>query len=256
MRAASVLFLVVLLCLSGCSSQKGTQNPQQSAAPENSTTPTASTSSVAASFTDISGSDSAQAINDLAALGVFTQTTGAFNPDQPIMRSEFVEWLIKANNAIVQESQYHIHLAPSGEKPTFVDMPTTNPYFRYVQGLADAGYVIGVDATHFAPDKPLTREQMIGITASVNEHSNIPSGGDSSVAQFSDASQIGYKFIGAISEDGSARTTQTFSRVYGSTKMFRPLQDVTRGEAAVALSKMRGEWNRSAAEALGRTAPP
>jgi len=250
---ASILALAI--CLAACNGQQG-GNAQSSASAAAGTE--APSSAPAAAFTDIQNSDSAQAINDLAALGVLDQTSGAFRPDDPISRADFVRWLVKANNAIVKEADYHIHTAHGGPA-TFVDVPASDPDFGYIQGLSNAGYVIGVDATHFAPQKPLTREQMIYIKACLDEHGDIKTTGgalDYVRNTFNDASKMTYKFVGGIYEDRSAMTTTTFARVYGATKSFSPQQSVTRGEAAVALSMMRGEWVRSAAAALGRTPPP
>lgn len=257
MRRSCILLLTIAVVLTGCTGKQQTSGGQPSTSPTAAAAATATTA--AAAFTDISGYDGAQAIDDLAALGVLDATSGAFKPNDPITRAEFVRWLVKAQNAIIPDSQYHIHLAQPGTKATFVDVSSAYPDFGYIQGLANSGYVIGVDLTHFAPDKPITREQMIFIKACVDERSDIKttSGAIDDVrAKYSDYPKIVPKYVGAIYEDMSAETTRTFSRVYGSTKQFEPQQPVTRGEAAVALSVMRGEWNRSAAEALGRTAPP
>ena len=255
-RFAILLASVLLVLVAGCTAKQSSQSaPAASPSTEAAATPAATTS---VAFTDISGYDGAQAITDLATLGVLDSTSGTFKPNDPITRADFVRWLVKAQNAIIKEPEYHIHLA-QGTKATFVDVPSTNPDFGSIQGLANAGYVIGVDPTHFAPDKSLTREQMIFIKACVDERSDIKTTGgavDVVRGKYSDYSKIVPMYVGAIYEDESAMTTGTFARVYGSTKTFDPQQPVTRGEAAVALSAMRGEWPRTAADALGRTPAP
>lgn len=202
-------------------------------------------------YTDIHGTDAEQAIKDLGALGVFDSTSGAFRSNDPITRGEFVRWAVRANNAIFSEREYRIRL-PQTATATFADVPATDRNFKYIQALADAGYAVGTDATHFGPDEALTREQMIAIKASMDERTYVQTNGQAMavIGTFSDGASIDRRFLGAVYEDSSAATTRTFNRVYGSSAVFQPRKVVTRGEAALALSVMRGEWPRSAADVL------
>lgn len=214
--------------LAACSGNQGSNSAASPSPGAQSVAATGSPATVAA-FTDINGYDGAQQINDLAALGVFDQTSGAFKPNDPITRRDFVRWLVKANNAIVKDPSYHVRLA-QGNTATFVDVPAGDPDFKYIQGLADSGYVIGVDKSHFAPNKKLTREQMIYVKASLDEHHTI-----------------------TTSPDKGQRPT---SYTDMSKALFKPQDPVTRGDAALALSVMKGEWPISAAATLGRTPYP
>jgi hypothetical protein len=210
------------------------------------------------SFTDINGDPGQQAVTDLAALGVLDSTGGTFRPNDPIMRVDFVRWLVKADNVYFKNDPAHQIRLSHGTTSTFLDVRANNPDYPYVQGLANAGYAIGIDSVHFAPDQPLTREQMIGIKAAVDEGGAIGSG-DANVltswlmGQFSDAASIDDEYANAIHKDYSARTTNNIERVWGTIKTFRPAQAVTRSEAAIALSEI---GTGSAAVALGRTAAP
>ena len=232
-----------------CASTRGSSSPSPSPAASAAVAP-------AASFTDMSTYDGAQQINDLANLGVFDRNSGAFQPNKPISRAEFVRWLVKAHNAIIKEPALRIRLAQTATA-TFTDVPPGNPNFPFIQGLTNSGYVVGVDTTHFAPDKFLTREQLIFVKASLDEgHTISANGHQARELQYSDATRIGNKYLGAVYEDSTAATTQNFRRVYGTTTLFSPQTPVTRGEAAVALSDMKAEWPVSAAAALGRTPYP
>lgn len=271
LRLLATLCGLIIVCF-GCtkSSQSTSQtNDSQSAGSaeaqtsRDSSTPaaiagaTASSAALAVGFTDINGYDGAQKIKDVAALGILDSTSGAFRPNDSITRAEFARWLVKAQNKI-PEPGYQLRLAQSGPA-TFSDVPVSNPDFPYIQGLANAGYVIGVDGSHFSPARPLTREQMIYLKAQVDERADIKTtGGAVTTIQetYSDFSKIGNKYIGAIYEDRSAGTTQTFNRVYQNTKTFGPQLPVTRGEAAIAVSEMKGEWPVTAAQALKRTPSP
>ena len=259
---ASLYLAVALLSLAGCSRPQ--QQAQSAASPASSpaaplaaqtaSAGPASTPGVTVAFTDIGGTFAEQSIKDEAALGVFDQTSGAFNPNAPISRADFVRWLVKADDAyFASDPQHQIRLA-EGTTATFVDVPPSDPNYKYIQALANAGYVIGKNATHFVPSQPITREEMIAIKAQVDEGSTIAS--DPGLVQFlpfSDKSTINPQFLGAVHEDFSVRTTQNIGRVWGSIKVFHPRQAVTRSEAAIAIWEI---GSGSAAVALGRTAPP
>jgi hypothetical protein len=207
------------------------------------------------SFTDISGDFGQQEIQDEAALGILDTTTGAFKPNAPITRAQFVRWLVKAENVYFKDAvSKQVRLAKTGPAQ-FVDVPVTNPDFQYIQGLANAGYVIGIDKKHFAPNRVLTREELIAIKAPVDEGANIPF--DSSMkmylGNYSDVDKINPQYMPAIHEDESVRTTRNIARIWGALKAFSPKKPVTRSEAAIAIWEIN---DGSAAVALGRTAPP
>ncbi len=206
-------------------------------------------------FTDINGDFGQQAIQDEAALGILDSTTGAFKPNAPITRAQFIRWLVKADNIYFKDAvSKQIRLAKTGPA-LFVDVPVSNPNFQYIQGLANAGYVIGIDKTHFAPNRPLTREELLAIKAPVDEGGNIKP--DSSMKMylenFSDVDKINPQYMPAIHEDESVRTTRNIARIWGTLKALSPKKPVTRSEAAIAIWEIN---DGSAAVAMGRTAPP
>ena len=56
---------------------------------------------------------------------------------------------------------YKLQVAPAPAVATFPnDVPTTHPFFRYIEALADAGITAGTGAGEFSPDDPVTRGQM------------------------------------------------------------------------------------------------
>lgn len=208
------------------------------------------TMGAASGFTDVAGIDAEQAIKDLATLGVFDSQSGKFEPSKPITRAEYATWLVKANNATFPDDPSHkIHLAGADDKPTFVDVSSANPSFKWIQGLASAGYIVGIDPTHFAPDQPLTREQMVGIKAQIDESAPIKSdsAGTRDFIHVDDNKDIDFAYLEQIHEDYSARTTNNIQRIWGNTKVLHPKKPVTRAEAAVSLCKIS---NGSAAQTL------
>jgi S-layer homology domain len=238
----------------------------------------ASASTVA--YTDIASTIGQKQISDLAALGVFGPATGAFNPNGPLTRAEFVKWLVQANNAIwasVPEKQIH----PSqGTTSSYPDVATSHPDFPYIQGMYDAGFAVGFPDKTFKPAQRLTREQMIAIKESVDRggvDKYYVSFWQNTTPDWKDKNQINKQFQGAIAEDWGvdryavAQGRPTFvignvPRTFGAIAMLRPQQAVTRAEAAVMLWKVGahtanvlngnpGDAPRSAADALAPATP-
>jgi S-layer homology domain len=217
-----------------------------------SATPTAAALAKIA-FTDISGVEGAEAIRQLAFLGALDSTSGQFRPHDPITRAEYVRWLVKANNAyFANRPEKRIRLAETSQ-PSFVDVASSDPDFKYVQGMSDAGYVIGVDKNHFAPNRNLTREELVAILISRdNEGSAMPNAGPPSTwnyaagggtisVQLTDRDKVSKPYWGAFQVNngwGNSYAMDVLHRVYGTIKVFHPQQLATRADAAIALQEI------------------
>ncbi len=55
---------------------------------------------------------------------------------------------------------YHLQVSPAPATATFNDVPTDNPYFRFVEALYAAGITAGCGGGDYCPDAPITRGQM------------------------------------------------------------------------------------------------
>lgn len=55
---------------------------------------------------------------------------------------------------------YQRQVSPAPAVASFTDVPTTHPFFRFIEALKRAGITGGCSATAFCPDAPLTRGQM------------------------------------------------------------------------------------------------
>jgi len=209
-------------------------------------------------FTDISGIFAETAIKQEAALGIFGSTSGKFNPYGTVSRGTYVEWLVKANNLYFADTPTSvIRLAEANSPPSFVDVPKSNPYFPYVQGMTDAGYVIGIDRKHFAPNRPLTREELVAIqvqrfkNGQVQNLSKATSPDAMSYVALADKNQISKPYWGAINTDQCTDCLwggdNELHRIFGPAKLFHPQQLVTRADVAVAIQQIA---NRTAASAL------
>ncbi len=216
-------------------------------------------------FTDIAGIFAENAIKQEATLGVFGKaTSGKFNPYGTLPRADYVRWLVTANNIYFKtQPDKQIRLAEANSDQSFVDVPKSNPDFKYIQGMVNSGFVIGIDRNHFAPNRPLTREEMIAILMSRDANSsalpkavapsgwNYSAGGGSLAVDFTDRNKVSKPYWGAFQLNngwGNSLAVQEIKRIYGNTKIFYPQKTVTRGDAAVALQAID---QKSSASMLG-----
>lgn len=166
---------------------------------------------------------------DLTRLAVVTPAEFA-DGSKPISRAEFVALLVKANNAF--NTAAPIKLAASGAKASFPDMPAAHKQFRYVQGMADAGWSIGYDDKSFKPEKTLTREEMIAIKTPLDEGEALKAS-DYYVHKWGDWEKISKRFIPPMEYE--KRDDANWTRVFGATKICDPQKAVTRAEAVACV---------------------
>jgi hypothetical protein len=196
-------------------------------------------------FTDVKGLTAEPAIKAEAALGVFGTRTGAFHPDAQVTRGQYVAWLITANN-IYLNSNGQIRLADSAADQTFVDVPKSNPFFPQIEGMADAGYVIGIDAKHFAPSRPLTREELVAIQVARYMNGAAPAQLASAAGMYcvhlADAAQVSKPYWGWFNTDQCTGFSgqDDLHRIFGSVRTLHPQRPVTRADVAIALYRIAG----------------
>jgi hypothetical protein len=247
-----------------------TSAPGTAASPESSAAPSpTAVATVTVTYTDLSGVFHADEILQLAQLGTFDKTSGAFKPNDVITRRLFVRWLFKANNAIFSgDDSKQFRQATPDDTPAFKDVPARDPDFAYVQGLQNSGVSVGFPDKTFRPDEPLTREQMFAIKSLVDnggidkfEKKDLPQA-YYQLPPWKDKLDIAPEFVAAIE-------TQTFhdngkidniGRVLGVIATLGPKKKVTRAQAAVALWKfgphqMYGGQPGDAGQALSPATP-
>ena len=60
-----------------------------------------------------------------------------------------------------ERSQYHLQVSAAPAVATFpLDVPTTHPFFRFVEAMAASGLTGGCAPSSFCPDQPVTRGQL------------------------------------------------------------------------------------------------
>jgi len=237
---------------------QGTVSPQATASAEATESPSpAASPTIDVSFTDIRGLPAEQAIVAEAKLGVFDTTTGAFRPSAPITRGEFVKWLVKANNAYYADTPGE-QIRPATAGQYFADVPPSHPDYPYIQALAYAGFVVGIDQNHFAPDRNLTREEMIAIKVGRDlkgdPYKNEGLGDVREVYPFADVEKISKRYYDAVYGD-DFDGSKNVPRIFGALKFFYPQRQVTRAEAALAIDKI-GNYSPRTAEQVAAGATP
>lgn len=181
-------------------------------------------------------------IKDLIALDVFEDSE--FQGSLTISRRQFARWLFKAHNAIYGDRpNQQIRLATDTNQAVFQDLPSSDPDFGMIQGLAEAGLLpstLTSDAnpTTFRPDAPLTRETLISWKVPLDRRKALPETTLEQIAEtwgFQDATEIDSRALQALYIDFQNGDQANTRRVFGYTTLFQPKKTVTQTEAAIAL---------------------
>ncbi|MDA8066249.1 MAG: S-layer homology domain-containing protein [Thermaerobacter sp.] len=144
---------------------------------------------------------------------------GVFAPQGTLTRAQFATLLVKAAG---------LTPAPVPAATPFADVDPGAWYGPYVAAAFYAGMVRGVSDTSFAPDAPVTREQMAVMLARLLPPPGAPGG----ATNFADASRIASWAQGSVAATAATGLLAGFPD--GS---FRPLGTATRAEAAEVIDK-------------------
>ncbi|HIK32217.1 MAG TPA: S-layer homology domain-containing protein [Oscillatoriales cyanobacterium M59_W2019_021] len=186
-------------------------------------------------------------IQDLAKLGILTPATAqsnAFVPDNPLKRREYARWLFAAHNRIYADTpSKQLRPATASNTPSFGDVPTTDPDFDTIQGLAEAGIIPSAlsgeaTAVKFRPDDPLSREEAIAWKVPLDWRQALPNATLQSITEtwgFQDTAQIDPKVLRALLADFQSGERANIRRAFGYTTLFQPKKAVTRAEGAAIL---------------------
>ncbi len=193
-----------------------------------------------------------QYVADWLKLGIFESANLAgenpdmkvFEPMKNITRREFTRWLFQTHNQLYADNlAKQIRLASADDRPVFQDIPTTDPDYGIIQGLAEAGLIpspLSGDLTKvlFKPDNLLSRQDLILWKVPLDIRQQLPKATIEAVKEtwgFQDTSKISGDALRAILVDYSNGDLSNIRRVYGYTTIFQPDRSVTRAEAAATL---------------------
>lgn len=104
-------------------------------------------------FKDVKPTDSYyKEVCHLASLGVI-QNTEYFNPNEPLKRTHIAKILSLAFDIKVDQVNKH----------SFRDVGKSHWAKNYVESMADAAIINGIDGVNFAPNRNVTRAQLAGL---------------------------------------------------------------------------------------------
>lgn len=206
-------------------------------------------------FIDIKGDPAEEVIQTLAELGVLEYFEGPFWPTSPVLRGDFVIWLVRANNIFFRDdSAVWVPLASSDEAKIYMDVPPHEHCFPYVQGMLNAGYPLSFETREFNYARDLSREQLVfirdglclGPEAVLGDPVQLDEDRVRLRSFLQDADSVTEEYIPAVLAD--VTEGNTIELAFGDTDTLSPRKAATRSEAALALSELRGRTCKQAAE--------
>ncbi len=155
-------------------------------------------------------------------------------PYEPITRAEFVRWLFKTYNRYYPDGK--ILPAPPGAS-AFKDLTKDHPDFKYIQGMANAGYSVGYADKTFKPDQPITREEALAIKVPLDAENNVYGNCNSVDLKFGDYTTIDCRYAAAIYTDTWG--AQNIKQAFGEIRNLKPKEPLMRHEAATMMWKVQ-----------------
>lgn len=198
---------------------------QAVADPTPSTDTTTNAQPAAASFRDTSSHWAKEAIDFVAAKGLFNGVSAdTFAPDNGITRGMFVTVLGRLANADV--SRYNV-------TSKFTDVQSAYYYNPYVNWAVEQNIIAGVDDSHFAPKRVITHEDMAVILDSYLTAQNITLSATGS-SGFTDDAAIASYATAAVHKLQAAGLFQGLN----DSSRFDPKGDTTRAQMAVIVRNL------------------
>jgi hypothetical protein len=93
----------------------------------------------------------------------FTEAVADYGPIENGSNSYFAYVLLGNSDELrfrTVRVRYRLTVSPAPATPTFDDVPTSHPFFPFIEALAASGITSGCDADSYCPSAPLTRGQM------------------------------------------------------------------------------------------------
>lgn len=205
------------------------QTPEEEEATNGAETPDEGETPETVAFADLSSSHWAYTyIMDLAQSGVVGgYADGTFGPENSVTRAEFTAMLARMAGA-----------ASESAETSFSDVPADAWFASYVAWGVESGVVSGTDAAHFAPEEPVSRQDICVMLWRYAQHAGRTLDEVTEAPVFLDQTEIA---------DYAAEAVETLCRagiVSGrEDNRFAPEDSATRAETAKMLSVFFGGEN-------------
>jgi len=186
---------------------------------------------------DLRGHWARSAIESLCGLGAFEVQGSYFYPGVAMRRGEFIKALMVVGEVVPVSTSAGTATAKKlpPEEPVFLDVDNTHPYFKYIQAAYRKGIVQGNGAV-FSPNAQLTRAEAIAIMVKAMGLENLAPTPAYTTGYYDDAQ------IPLWAKDAVYVATNyglVKGETVGGNRLFRPLDIVTRAEAASLLDQFR-----------------
>ncbi len=182
-----------------------------------------------ASFTDCDDHWAHDYITSVTQLGLFSGTSETrFSPDMTMSRAMFVTVLGR-----LEDIDPDAHT-----QPAMSDVPADTYFAPYVAWATETGIVNGISSTEFAPNAPVTREQMAKIIALYAEKMGyILKSVDNAPESFADADNISEWAVPCVETLCTSGILNGAPNADGSVS-FLPGSTATRAEAAAVFCRL------------------
>lgn len=172
-------------------------------------------------FADIAGQWYENDVNIVAEAGIIKgYDDGLFHGDNHVTREEFAAMLVRA-----------LGLTDNGEACAFTDI-SGRWSEEAIRIAAQNGLVNGVDATTFAPDAEITRQEMMTMIARALKATGLNVTGSDDLSGYADANEVSGWALSSV------RTLVASGIISGDNGKLNPTGTCTRSEAAAVFSRL------------------
>lgn len=172
-------------------------------------------------FADIAGQWYENDVNIVAEAGIIKgYDDGLFHGDNHVTREEFAAMLVRA-----------LGLTDNGKACAFTDI-SGRWSEEAIRIAAQNGLVNGVDATTFAPDAEITRQEMMTMIARALKATGLNVTGSDDLSGYADANEVSSWALSSV------RTLVASGIISGDNGKLNPTGTCTRSEAAAVFSRL------------------
>lgn len=172
-------------------------------------------------FADIAGQWYENDVNIVAEAGIIKgYDDGLFHGDNHVTREEFAAMLVRA-----------LGLTDNGEACAFTDI-SGRWSEEAIRIAAQNGLVNGVNATTFAPDAEITRQEMMTMIARALKATGLNVTGSDDLSGYADANEVSSWALSSV------RTLVASGIISGDNGKLNPTGTCTRSEAAAVFSRL------------------